>query len=249
MYFYIAKTGFMKRRMVILLLIVLTSISTQAQYREKSVLEIRLNDHSPLVVSIDGRNYNKHGSNITIGNLPEGWHTLRVYKYMEYKQGGGRAKLLYTGRVRIDGGTVTRCIVDIQSQRMRIKTMDVVDAYVDYEAQQEKTDIDQNQNNADNYQNKNLLTRQDMADLKKNVEGTATDIDRVKLLKSVLEKKNYYSNQVREMLGWLAFESSKLEVAKWAYDRVLDKQDYWKLEDVFSFSSSKDEFNKYINGH
>lgn len=225
-------------RLVYTLLFVITVFSpAMAQYSQRSVLEIRTTDHEPIVVSVDGRYYDRHGRTITIGNLPKGWRDLRVYEYLEYKKGGGRAKLLYTGRIRIDAGTVTHCVVDRQTGRMRIRTMDMEDAYLDY---------DQPDNEI---HNSNILTDDDLTDLKARVDDRITDTEKLKLMKSVLAERTYYSVQVRRMMDWLTFEGSKLDFAKWSYDKALDKQDYWKLEDAFTFSNSKDEFNNYISSH
>lgn len=235
----------MKKLLYTLVFVLIAITSSFARYAERSVLEIRLSDHSPLLVSVDGRNFNKHGRTVTVGNLPKGWHELRVYEYLEYKKGGGRAKLLYTGRIRIDAGTVTECVVDVQTQRMRIKTMDLEDAYLDYD-EHDETDNPDNRR-YDDRRNSNILNNQDMQDLQARVEDRITDTERMKLMQSVLADRTYYSVQVRTMLNWLSFESTRLDFAKWSYTRVADKQDYWKLEDVFSFSSSKDEFNKHIS--
>lgn len=235
----------MNRLFYTLLFVITAFVPATAQYSQRSVLEIRMNDHEPIVVSVDGRYYNKHGRTITIGNLPKGWHDLRVYEYLEYRKGGGRAKLLYTGRIRIEPGTVTACVVDRQTGRMRTRTMDIEDAYLDYD--QPDNDDRYNDDNDRHDRNSNILNNQDLNDLKARVEDRITDTEKLKLMKSVLEQRRYYSVQVRTMMEWLAFESSKLDFAKWSYDRALDKQDYWKLEDVFTFSSSKDEFNQYIS--
>ena len=235
----------MSRLLYSLVIVLTTAVAAFARNDERSVLEIRLSDHSPLVVSIDGRQYDKYGRTITIGNLPKGWHDLRVYEYLEYKKGGARAKLLYTGRIRIAAGSVTECVVDIETRRMRIHTMDIEDAYVDYD--QPHTDEPGNPTGEEPYTNSNVLNNKDLNDLKTRVDDRITDTDKLKLMKSVLEQRTYYSVQVRTMLNWLAFESSRLDFAKWSYNRVLDKQEYWKLEDMFTFSSSKDEFNEHIS--
>ena len=86
----------------------------------------------------------------------------------------------------------------------------------------------------------------DLNDLKTRADGRITDTEKLKLLKSVLSDYTYSSAQVRTITGWLAFEDSKLNFAKWSYDKITDKQDYWKLEDIFTYSTSKDEFNKFI---
>ena len=115
--------------------------------------------------------------------------------------------------------------------------MDIEDAYVDYE-----------EGNIDN-EAQHVCSESDVNDLKARVNDRVTDIEKMKLMKSVLDSRNVNSTQVREMMSWLAFESSRLDFAKWAYSRAVDKQDYWKLEDAFTFSSSKDEFNEYIKAN
>jgi hypothetical protein len=106
---------------------------------------------------------------------------------------------------------------------------------------------DDRRRNDDVYYSKQW-SQQDMSDLKKRVDDRMMDGDKVKLMQSVLQDRRYTTEQMRTMLNWLSFEDSKLTVAKWGYDNVTDKQNYWKLESEFSFSSSKDEFNNHING-
>jgi len=96
--------------------------------------------------------------------------------------------------------------------------------------------------------NRNMLSSRDMDDLRARVNDRITDTDKEKLMKSVLDNRSYTTDQVRAMMGWLSFESTKLDFAKWAYDHVSDRRNFWKLESEFSFSSSKDEFNDYIKG-
>lgn len=228
----------MKIVLQITLLLVIASTRMLAA-KPRSVLTIRLSDNTPLVVTIDNRDYNKYGSNITIGDLPRGWHDLRVYEYVEYKRGGGRAKLLYSGRIKLEAGSLTECVVDARSGRMRMTSSDITvanenpDYAGDRYSEREKMD--------------NILNNSDLNDLKARVESRITDTEKMDLMKSVLSTRKYYTVQVRTMCNWLTFESTKLDFAKWAFKGVLDKNDYWKLEDIFTFSSSKDEFNKYIS--
>ena len=42
------------------------------------------------------------------------------------------------------------------------------------------------------------------------------------------------------------FESNKLEVAKSAYRKTVDKQNYYQLNDALTFSSSKEELARFI---
>jgi hypothetical protein len=49
------------------------------------------------------------------------------------------------------------------------------------------------------------------------------------------------------MMGQLDFEDTKLQYAKFAYNKTYDIGNYYKLNDAFDFSSSIDELNAYIN--
>ena len=92
------------------------------------------------------------------------------------------------------------------------------------------------------------MSNQDISDLGIRVKDRMGDSDKLTLVQSVLQNNEYNTDQVRTVLGWFSFESTKLEFAKWAYDRTIDRENYWKLEDVFSFSSSKTELSQHIQG-
>jgi hypothetical protein len=93
---------------------------------------------------------------------------------------------------------------------------------------------------------RNAMSQADIDDLRQRVSSLTTDSDKEQLLKRALQDDRLYSDQVRQMLGWLSFESTRLEFAIWAYDHVMDQENYWKLEDTFDFSSSKKEFKQAI---
>ena len=227
------------KNIFIAIMFLLASSAAFAQSR-RAVLKVRLSDHSPLTVTIDNRVYDRHGTAITIGDLPAGSHYLKVYEYKAYRdEPGGAAKLLYSGYVRTRRNTITTCVVNPYKGKVMLRTrpLDEEDEWND------RREPDYRQ-----YDDRNVLSQQDMDDLKSRVNDRITDTDKLKLMKSVLANTTYYTAQVQKMMGWLSFESSKLEFAKWAYTAVMDAKNYWKLESEFSFSSSKDEFNDYIQG-
>jgi hypothetical protein len=61
---------------------------------------------------------------------------------------------------------------------------------------------------------------------------------------------NYFtSEQVKDLLQLFTSENNKLELAKLAYDKTVDQRNYYVVNDVFSFSGSKDELARYIRNH
>lgn len=47
----------------------------------------------------------------------------------------------------------------------------------------------------------------------------------------------------------MTFEENKLTIAKYAYTKTADPNNYFQLNDAFTFESSIDELNAYINAN
>lgn len=237
----------MQYRLLTFILGLVTFLSASAKSGEPSVLDIRLSDDSPLVVVINNRQYDKFGSNITIGNLPKGWHNLRVYEYLEYKKGGGRAKLLYSGNIRVKSGKYVNCVVDVRSSRMRTNVMDIDEVPI----HQNNTiqDMSMPVEGEEKVMIKTTaggLTAQGMNDLRRDVLPLEVDVKKMNKMKQQLANEKYTSSQLLAMLDWLAFESSRLAFAKWSYSRVTDTENYPMLDAAFTLESSKEELQEYI---
>jgi hypothetical protein len=54
-------------------------------------------------------------------------------------------------------------------------------------------------------------------------------------------------DQIITVIGLFSFEQSKLDYAKFAYDFCVDKGNYFMVNDAFTFSSSKDDLNKFLD--
>lgn len=55
--------------------------------------------------------------------------------------------------------------------------------------------------------------------------------------------------QIKEICKIFSFEDTKLEYAKFAYQYCFDRNNYWQINDSFSFKSSVTELNDYISGY
>lgn len=75
----------------------------------------------------------------------------------------------------------------------------------------------------------------------KNFEST-----RLEVIRQALEYGYFSTRQVCDLMSLMCFESGKLEVAKMAYNRTLDKEKYFLVNDQFSFDSSIHELNQFI---
>jgi hypothetical protein len=58
---------------------------------------------------------------------------------------------------------------------------------------------------------------------------------------------NYFTTQqAKQIIGLLSSESNRLELAKLAFDNIVDQQNFAQLYDLFTTQASKDELDNYI---
>jgi hypothetical protein len=72
------------------------------------------------------------------------------------------------------------------------------------------------------------------------------DSDKQKLICDFLSKNYVNSNQVGQLLNMIDFESTRLRIAKDAYSKVVDKNNYYTIFNQFDFESSKRELSDFM---
>ncbi len=83
----------------------------------------------------------------------------------------------------------------------------------------------------------------------RSIEMQSFDSDQIRVAKQIIRMNGASSVQVAEIMQLLSFESSRLEIAKFAYRFVADPENYFVVYDVFRFSSSVRELDRYINNY
>jgi len=70
---------------------------------------------------------------------------------------------------------------------------------------------------------------------------------RLEVAQNVLSQKYLSTEQVRSLMQLFSFDSSRLEFAKFAYSRTVDRQNYYRTFSALSFDSSVRELSSYIS--
>ena len=83
---------------------------------------------------------------------------------------------------------------------------------------------------------------------KGSIKSKTFEDSQMTLAKQVTKANCLTSAQVQEIMNCFDFESNKLEYAKFAYDYVYDRGNYYKVNDAFEFESSIEELDEYIQG-
>jgi hypothetical protein len=72
------------------------------------------------------------------------------------------------------------------------------------------------------------------------------DETKLKMAKQIASANCLNTNQIIQICKLFGFEDNKLDFAKYAYDFCVEPKNYFKLNDVFSFSSNVDDLTEYI---
>ena len=86
----------------------------------------------------------------------------------------------------------------------------------------------------------------DFASAINTIKGQSFDETKLSTAKQIVGANCLSAGQITEVCKQFSFEDNKLAFAKFAYDHCTDPQNYFKVNNVFTFSSNTDELNKYI---
>lgn len=92
----------------------------------------------------------------------------------------------------------------------------------------------------------NIVCEREFASISGAICNRTFESDKILVAKQALGGKFVSADQVRRIMGLFTFESTKLEFAKWAYRNTWDQQNYYVVNDAFTFSSSIRELDQFI---
>lgn len=197
-----------------------------------SSLTIKAPHHSNLTVILDNNRYHSTSNLLQIDNLPAGDHHLRIVA----NKGGGNywsSEEIYNGHFKTNAGT---------------KVVAKVNSYGHLEMRQ----MAQNHNNqcepkchSSSYAPQ-MMSPQSFANLRSTIDNTTFDDNKLRVAQHAITSNSMSSRQVEELVEMMSFESTKLKLAKFAYGKVVDPENYFVVNDAFDFNSSSQELMAYI---
>jgi Domain of unknown function (DUF4476) len=90
------------------------------------------------------------------------------------------------------------------------------------------------------------MSAADFKSAKESIKSKSFADTQLSVAKQILGSNCLSSAQVKEIMLLFSFEESKLDFAKFAYGKTVDRNNFYKLNDAFSFESSIEELNTYI---
>lgn len=86
----------------------------------------------------------------------------------------------------------------------------------------------------------------DFTSAKSSIKSKSFEDSKMTLAKQIISNNCLSTAQVKEIMQMFSFEDTKLDLAKYAYNKTIDPNNYFKLNDAFTFESSIEELDAYI---
>ena|GEM_PF-504215 len=84
------------------------------------------------------------------------------------------------------------------------------------------------------------------AGMMETISDAAFSDDKVRIAKQIMRSNCLVIEQLVEILEEITFDEGQLDLAKFAYEHIYDLENYYQVYGVFSFSSSGEELDEYI---
>ena len=96
----------------------------------QSMLKVSLRDNTTQIsVSVDNRYFNRRGTSVTVGELPYGRHSLKIYSMVHDRRGRGYEEVIYNGMVKTYNGMISLLVFDPVTESTDLQEMEI-DAYM-----------------------------------------------------------------------------------------------------------------------
>jgi Domain of unknown function (DUF4476) len=242
---------------------------------QNSALVVNSSSQNRFVVTIDNINQYPSNSNngndntVNVGALQAGNHTVTIYEVKRGIFGNQRPQQIYNsvlyfkpstetninisynGQVNINerplynNGNVSSCAPGNNGNGRGYGYGRKKDKRNKHGKHRSYNDDDRGYSNQYPGNNRQI-SDYDFGLLKHYVRKEAFDDRRINIAKQAAGNSNFSTAQVRDLMGIFSFDDGKLDVAKYFYNRTLDRNNYYQLTDALSFGSSKDALLAFI---
>lgn len=97
-----------------------------------------------------------------------------------------------------------------------------------------------------NNNNYNPMSKEMFSSAKQTIENASFENTKLETAKSIISNNKVSTDQVIDICKLFSFESTKLTFAQFAYNYTVDKQNYFKVNNVFDFDASRTKLNQFI---
>jgi hypothetical protein len=236
------------------------SIAVFAAAKPQSVLTIKSADNADIRVVLDGKRFEPNDNSLMLRGIDDGYHTIKVFKQKRsgfFSIAGNRYELVYNTSINLKKRTHLFITIEkngrVSMQESRIRKdgnrgdNDWGNGRDDRHGRDYDFGRDGQWGDYDNHEGyASAMNDREFISVLQSIEKEWLETNKLKSASQIVKNNSLSTAQVEQLLLLFSFENNKLELAKQAYANTVDKRNYSRLFDVFSFNSSKVELERYI---
>lgn len=224
------------KRLLILTVIIVASVKLNASHLA-SELNLRLQQQAWFTLTLDNQIFETPVNFFHTGDLTPGNHYLEVTRldhgyYGPYTQ----PRTIFSGFIHIPARSKVHAFIDKFGQLRINKITALGPVYAPAPVVNECVPVPVHYG----------MNDYEFEQLRITIRKLSFESSKMQIAKQALSMNQVTSRQVAELVSIMTFESSKLELAKFAYHKTIDKENYFILNDSFTFESSILDLNNFI---
>lgn len=221
------------RKIIISFCILFAALSLKAQ----SISGIRIDGgNTPILVYFGGNQMCMPTTTCFVANLKSGYYTVEVYS-TRFSRPGERVwkgERLYKDNVYFNGIGVTEIMVDGRDE-------------IRPDNRPGRPGHGGHRPNYDPYDR--VMNSQLFNTFLNNVRKEPFKDDRITLINTALASSDFTSGQCLQLTKLYTFDDDRMEIMKMMYPRIVDKEAFFTVIATLTFSSNKDEMNKFVQNY
>ena len=226
------------KRLLLIIAIIFASVQLKASHMA-SEFNLRFFDNSLFVVTVNNQVYGTPVTKFNLNNIVPGSHYLRVSKISHGHLGHyAQPLVVFSGYIDIPVRSRVNAAIDRQN-RFRINKIVALAPAPMYYA---PTPVYYAHPHHISYG----MNENEFRQLKYTIDRLSFDSSRLQVASQAVSMNYFTTYQVAELMSLLTFESNKLDLAKRAYHKTVDKHNYYLINDQFTFESSITDLSNYI---
>ncbi len=238
--------------------ITLTALSATAGHKS-SAFSLKMFDNGSFSVVLDNKPFRMSNA-FSIPKIEPGYHKLKVIRYVLHPCGTYMQQVAYKGWITIPPKSVVYSMISCHNQYNVVK----VEPYFCPPAGGgcgNGWDDDCEDEYGYGYETGGngwgppvpppppapvCMSPVEFMQLKTSIVSKSFDSSKLQVARQALGYNYFSSAQIADLMLLFSFESSRLEFAKNAYAKVLDKHNFYIVNNAFTFESSIQELNQFI---
>ena len=229
-----------------------------------TTLQLSLWDHSAFTVEIGDRTYKTSSGSIEIDGLRSGRKFMKVSKEIR-RHNGYYKKVIFKGMNELPSSSKVKARITkhrdfdiIKVKRIRHGSIHGINSQ-DHHGNHGQNSHDHSfseyginghaHQTGHNGYHSDVMSQGSFRELRRIVDETSFDSSKLLIVKQALGPKLISSQQVLLLMELFAFDSNRLEVAKYAYTFTYDQEKYFLVSQGLSFSGNVSRLNQYISSY